>query len=336
MVNSDHPIYVERAGRIDKTQASFASRTTPPTGDRSHRLRHGPPDRRVVTDGRRTPCRRHRVNAIIPPLAIDGPSLTIRSSPAAADRRRSHRIRHASPSRRPISRVCPGSAQRDDLRRYRYRQDDASEVVVSDGDDERIVTIEDAAELQLDQDHLIRLESRPPNVEGRGADRIAISSATRCECGPTGSSSAKSRRRSARHVAGDETGHEGSLTTLHANSPRDALSRLETMVLMAGMDLPIRAVREQVVGGSTADRASGGSRDGRGASPRSPRSPAWRATSSRSRDLFVARAPRARSAERGPACSDRCARPAFGPASCPSSAPTASRAPTPTAWLGAP
>jgi pilus assembly protein CpaF len=113
--------------------------------------------------------------------------------------------------------------------------------------DERIITIEDAAELQLDQDHLIRLESRPPNVEGRGA--VAIRDLVRNAL----------RMRPDRIIVGEvrgaealdmlqamNTGHEGSLTTLHANTPRDALSRLETMVLMAGMDLPLRAIRDQV------------------------------------------------------------------------------------------
>jgi pilus assembly protein CpaF len=114
-------------------------------------------------------------------------------------------------------------------------------------DDERIVTIEDAAELQLHQEHVLRLESRPPNIEGRGA--VAIRDLVRNSL----------RMRPDRIVVGEvrdgaaldmlqamNTGHDGSLSTVHANTPRDALSRLETMVLMAGVDLPVRAIREQV------------------------------------------------------------------------------------------
>ena len=114
-------------------------------------------------------------------------------------------------------------------------------------DDERIVTIEDAAELQLDQDHLIRLESRPQNMEGRGA--VTIRDLVRNAL----------RMRPDRIIVGEvrggealdmlqamNTGHDGSLSTVHANSPRDALFRLETMTLMAGMDLPLRAIRDQI------------------------------------------------------------------------------------------
>jgi pilus assembly protein CpaF len=113
--------------------------------------------------------------------------------------------------------------------------------------DERIITIEDAAELQLHQDHVLRLESRPPNIEGRGA--IAIRELVRNSL----------RMRPDRIIVGEvrdgaaldmlqamNTGHDGSLTTVHANSPRDSLARLETMVLMAGIELPVRAIREQV------------------------------------------------------------------------------------------
>jgi pilus assembly protein CpaF len=115
--------------------------------------------------------------------------------------------------------------------------------------DERIVTIEDAAELQLNQAHVLRLESRPPNIEGKG--QIAIRDLVRNSL----------RMRPDRIVVGEvrdgaaldmlqamNTGHDGSITTVHANSPRDSLSRLETMVLMAGIDLPIRAIRDQVAG----------------------------------------------------------------------------------------
>src|SRR5207237_3989614 len=113
--------------------------------------------------------------------------------------------------------------------------------------DERIVTIEDAAELQLQQDHVIPLESRPSNIEGKGEVRIRelVRNALRM----------RPDRIIVGEVRGAETldmlqamntGHEGSLTTIHANSPRDALARLETLVLMAGLDLPLRAIRDQV------------------------------------------------------------------------------------------
>jgi pilus assembly protein CpaF len=114
-------------------------------------------------------------------------------------------------------------------------------------EDERIVTIEDAVELQLQQDHVVRLESRPPNIEGKG--EITIRDLVRNSL----------RMRPDRIVVGEvrggetldmlqamNTGHEGSLSTVHANTPRDAVARLETLVLMAGMDLPLRAVREQI------------------------------------------------------------------------------------------
>jgi pilus assembly protein CpaF len=114
-------------------------------------------------------------------------------------------------------------------------------------DDERIVTIEDAAELQLRQQHVLRLESRPPNVEGKG--QITIRDLVRNSL----------RMRPDRIVVGEvrdgaaldmlqamNTGHDGSITTVHSNSPRDSISRLETMILMAGIDLPMRAIREQV------------------------------------------------------------------------------------------
>src|SRR5436853_7601905 len=114
-------------------------------------------------------------------------------------------------------------------------------------EEERIVTIEDAVELQLQQEHVVRLESRPPNIEGRGA--VTIRDLVRNSL----------RMRPDRIVVGEcrggetldmlqamNTGHDGSLTTLHANTPRDALARLETLVLMAGMDLPVAAIREQI------------------------------------------------------------------------------------------
>ena len=114
-------------------------------------------------------------------------------------------------------------------------------------DDERIITIEDAAELQLQQPHVVRLESRPPNIEGKG--EVTIRDLVRNSL----------RMRPDRIVVGEvrggealdmlqamNTGHDGSMTTIHANSPRDALARLETMAMMAGMDMRVRAIREQI------------------------------------------------------------------------------------------
>jgi pilus assembly protein CpaF len=191
-----------------------------------------------------------RVNAIIPPLALNGPTLTIRKF-----------------SKTPLT--------IDDLIRFGSVTAEAIEflkacviarlnIIVSGGtgsgkttflnilsgfipDDERIITVENAAELQLRQEHVVTLESRPPNIEGKGEVTIR-DLVINCL-----------RMRPDRIVVGEcrggealdmlqamNTGHDGSLTTAHANSPRDTLSRLETMVLMAGMDLPVRAIREQI------------------------------------------------------------------------------------------
>ena len=135
--------------------------------------------------------------------------------------------------------------------------------------DERIVTIEDAAELKLHQEHIVSLEYRPPNIEGKG--EVTIRDLVRNAL----------RMRPDRIIVGEfrggealdmlqamNTGHDGSMTTVHANSPRDVLSRLETMVLMAGMDLPVRAIREQVSRGHPPDRAPGPV--GRRLAPRHP------------------------------------------------------------------
>jgi pilus assembly protein CpaF len=191
-----------------------------------------------------------RVNAIIPPLAIDGPSLTIRKFSkiplTVADL-----IRFGT--------FTPQMAQFFEAA-VQARQN----VLISGGtgsgkttflnvlsgyipSDERIVTIEDSAELQLSQEHVVRLETRPPNIEGEGA--VSIRDLVRNSL----------RMRPDRIVVGEcrggealdmlqamNTGHDGSLTTVHANTPRDALARLETMSLMAGLDLPSRAIREQI------------------------------------------------------------------------------------------
>jgi pilus assembly protein CpaF len=250
MVNNFDRIFVERLGKIERTNAAFA--------DNAHLLRII--DKIVSTIGRRIDESSpmvdarlpdgSRVNAIIPPLSLKGPTLTIRKF-----------------SRDPYT--------MNDLISFGTLTPKAGQflaacvkgklnILISGGTgtgktttlnamsafvpgDERIVTIEDAAELQLQQEHVITLESRPPNIEGQGEIRIRelVRNALRM----------RPDRIIVGEVRGAETldmlqamntGHEGSLTTIHANSPRDALSRLETLVLTAGFELPLRAIREQV------------------------------------------------------------------------------------------
>jgi pilus assembly protein CpaF len=250
MVNAHDKIYVERSGRLERTQAAFV--------DNAHLLRII--DKIVSQVGRRVDESSpmvdarlpdgSRVNAIIPPLALRGPTLTIRKFA---------RDPYTMNDLIGFGTITGKSAQflsacvRGKLN-----------VLISGGtgtgktttlnalsafvpNDERIVTIEDAAELQLQQEHVITLESRPPNIEGQGEVRIRelVRNALRM----------RPDRIIVGEVRGAETldmlqamntGHEGSLTTIHANSPRDALSRLETLVLTAGVDLPLRAIREQI------------------------------------------------------------------------------------------
>jgi pilus assembly protein CpaF len=191
-----------------------------------------------------------RVNVIIPPLAIDGPKLTIRKF--AAD---PYEVKDL---------ISFGTMSEEIAQFLQACVRGRLNLLVSGGtgsgktttlnvlssflpDDERIVTIEDAAELQLRQEHVLRLESRPSNIEGKG--QVTIRDLVRNSL----------RMRPDRIVVGEvrggealdmlqamNTGHDGSLSTVHANSPRDVLSRLETMVLMSGMELPIRAIREQI------------------------------------------------------------------------------------------
>jgi pilus assembly protein CpaF len=250
MVNGPHKVFVERQGKLEKVKISFESdehlmriidRIVSPLG---RRIDESSPyvDARLP-DG-------SRVNAIIPPLALNGPTLTVRKF-----------------SKTPLT--------MDDLIRFGSITPEAIEflnacvnarlnVIVSGGTgsgkttflnilssfipgDERIITVENAAELQLRQEHVVTLESRPPNIEGKGEvtirdlvinclrmrpDRIVVGE---CRSGEA-----------LDMLQAMNTGHDGSLTTLHSNSPRDTLSRLETMCLMAGMDLPIRAIREQI------------------------------------------------------------------------------------------
>jgi pilus assembly protein CpaF len=249
MVNGLDGVYVERKGRLELTDAQFMSeqhilrvldRIVAPVGRRVDEA--SPMVDARLPDG-------SRVNAIIPPLALDGPQITIR-------RFTDHLFTIGDL-------VQLGTISREVGNFLTACVEGRMNILISGGtgsgkttllnvlssmipDGERIVTIEDAAELRLRQRHVIRLESRPANVEGKGEIRARelVRNALRM----------RPDRIVVGEVRGGEaldmlqamnTGHDGSLSTLHANSPRDALARVETMVLMAGFDLPMRAIREQ-------------------------------------------------------------------------------------------
>lgn len=250
MVNGPKNVYIERKGRLHRVPVTFESndhvmriidRIVAPLG---RRIDESSPyvDARLP-DG-------SRVNAVIPPISLVGPTLTIRKF-----------------SRNPITveqLIQFGSISAEAVQFLKACVEARLNILISGGtgsgkttllnvmssfipNDERIITIENAAELQLRQEHVVTLESRPPNIEGRGEITIrdlVINSL---------------RMRPERIIVGEcrggetldmlqamNTGHDGSMTTAHANTPRDALSRVETMCLMAGMDLPVRAIREQV------------------------------------------------------------------------------------------
>jgi pilus assembly protein CpaF len=250
MVNNHSEIFVERDGRLKKSEISFSNdaavvaaieRIVSPLGRRIDEA--SPMVDARLKDG-------SRVNAVIPPLAIKGPSLTIR--------------KFAKKKLYAEDLVRFGSMTPEIVDFLRVAVERRANIVISGGtgsgkttllnvlssfipDDERIVTVEDAAELQLTQPNLVSLEARPANIEGRGA--VAIRDLVK-NC---------LRMRPDRIVVGEcrggealdmlqamNTGHDGSLTTAHANSPRDCLSRLEVMTLMSGLDIPVQAIREQI------------------------------------------------------------------------------------------
>jgi pilus assembly protein CpaF len=250
MINKSDRIYIERSGKIERTKAAFA--------DDAHLLRII--DKIVSQVGRRIDESSpmvdarlpdgSRVNAIIPPLSLKGPTLTIRKfsrDPYTMD----DLINFGSVT--PKAAHFLSACVRGKLNVLIAGGTGTGKTTMLNAvsayipDSERIVTIEDAAELQLQQEHVITLESRPANIEGKGEVRIRelVRNALRM----------RPDRIIVGEVRGPETldmlqamntGHEGSLTTIHANSPRDALSRVETLVLTAGVDLPLRAIREQI------------------------------------------------------------------------------------------
>jgi pilus assembly protein CpaF len=250
LVNSSSQIFVERYGKLEKTDVRFR--------DDSHLMQII--ERIVTRVGRRVDesspmvdarlADGSRVNAIIPPLALDGPVLSIRRF--GAERLTVNdliQFNSIPPQIAEVAAACVKSR----LNMLVSGGTGAGKTTLLNclsnfiPDNERIVTIEDSAELKLQQDHIVRLETRPPNIEGQGAvtARDLVRNALRM----------RPDRIVIGEVRGGEaldmmqamnTGHDGSISTVHANSARDALSRLETMMLMAGINLPERALREQV------------------------------------------------------------------------------------------
>jgi pilus assembly protein CpaF len=250
LVNTYASIYIERGGKLEKTSVTF--------NDDAHLMRVI--ERIVSTVGRRIDEASpmvdarlpdgSRVNAIIPPLALDGPILSIR--------------RFGAEPLRMAKLIANGALTQEVALLFEMCVRARLNIIISGGtgagkttllnalsayipSDERIVTIEDSAELQLQQPHVVRLETRPPNIEGRGevTQRDLVKNALRM----------RPDRIVIGEVRGGEaidmlqamnTGHDGSLTTVHANTPRDALARLETMIQMTGMRLSDRAMRQQI------------------------------------------------------------------------------------------
>jgi pilus assembly protein CpaF len=250
MVNGPNSIYIERGGRLQKVDGRFT--------DEAHLRRTI--DKIVSRIGRRVDESSpmvdarlpdgSRVNAVIPPLAVDGSLLTIRKF-AADPYTAEDLIAFGSFTRRTadflaacvrgrLNVVISGSTGAGKTTTLNV----LSSFIPAD---ERIVTIEDAAELQLHQDHVLRLESRPANIEGKGAIEIRDLVKNSLRMRPDRIVVGEVRDASALDMLqAMNTGHDGSICSIHSNGPRDTLARIETMVLMAGMDLPIRAIREQV------------------------------------------------------------------------------------------
>ncbi len=250
MINGPKDIFVERGGQLEKTKVEFR--------DNKHLMQII--DRIVSKVGRRVDetCPMvdarledgSRVNAIIPPLALDGASVSIRrfgSNPLKLEDLLDYKaltpemvmLLEGCIKARLNMIICGGTGSGKTT-----LLNTLSSFIPND---QRIITIEDAAELQLQQDHVVRLETRPPNIEGNGAvtatdlvknalrmrpERVIIGE---CRGGET-----------LDMLQAMNTGHDGSLTTIHANNPRDGVARLETMVMMAGYDLPIKAIRQQI------------------------------------------------------------------------------------------
>ena len=250
MVNGFDQVYVEKKGRLTAVNAHFADelhlrRTVDKIVSRiGRRVDESSPmvDARLP-DG-------SRVNAVIPPLAIDGSCLTIRkfsADPLTAD----DLIAFGSMSQRTASflEACVRGRLNIVVSGSTGAGKTTTLNVLSSfiPTDERIVTIEDAAELQLHQDHVVRLESRPSNIEGKGEVSIRDLVKNSLRMRPDRIIVGEVRDASALDMLqAMNTGHDGSICTVHSNGPRDTLARVETMVLMAGMDLPVRAIREQV------------------------------------------------------------------------------------------
>lgn len=250
MVNAPDAVYVERAGRLELSKAKFADemhvrRTIDKIVSRvGRRIDESSPmvDARLL-DG-------SRVNAIIPPLAVDHPVLTVRKF-AADPFTDLDLIDFGTMS--PVVANFLEACVRGKLNILVSGGTGAGKTTtlnVLSGyipNNERIVTIEDAAELQLHQEHVVRLEARPANIEGRGEITIRDLVKNSLRMRPDRIVVGEVRDRAALDMLqAMNTGHDGSICTVHANSPRDVLSRVETMVLMAGVELPVRAIREQV------------------------------------------------------------------------------------------